>query len=99
MKHAGLAIENDGVSGESLGLKVGTGLQFLKVSADAIKVLRFGELGDSDREGDTVKVGFGGERCGAANVDDAFRVLLGFEEGECGSGFLLAGEWGSGVRV
>ena len=43
-----------------------------------------------DGESDSIEVSLWVERSGAANVEDAFWVLFGFEEVKCGSGFFFA---------
>lgn len=41
----------------------------------------------------------GAEGGGAADIEDALRVILEAKEGECGARFLYAGERGFGVRA
>lgn len=82
---------------EALGSEVGAGLELIEEVADGIEVLGVGQLGDGDGEGDAIEVGLRSERGGTTDFQDALWVLLGFEEGESGSGFLLGGEWSGGV--
>lgn len=44
-------------------------------------------------------MGVRGERGGAADLEDAFRVFLALEESQSSSGFVFAGERGFRVRV
>lgn len=84
---------------KTLGFEVGAGLELLfEELADDVEVIGTRELGDGDGEGDAVEVGVGSEESRAADLKDFVGVLLGLEEGEGGTGFLLRGEWGCGVR-
>lgn len=67
---------------EAFGLEVRSGLELFDEEADALVVVGRGELGNSEGQGDAVEVGVGGKGGGAADVEDAFWVRFGFEEGE-----------------
>lgn len=85
VEQASLAVKDNGVGKEAFISEVGSGLELLDEETDALEVIKLSELGDGKGEGDAVEVGVGGEGGGPANVEDTFRVLFGFKEGEGGA--------------
>lgn len=78
---------------ETFSLKVGAGFKFLQEFADNFEVIGLRELGDGNRECNTVEVRLGSQRCSLADLDDAIRVVLGFKKSECRPGFPFRREW------
>ena len=69
--------------------EVGAGFEIVEEGADAGEVVGGGELGDGKGEGTAVDVRVRGEGGGTADVEDALRVGLRFEEVDGAAGFLL----------
>lgn len=69
--------------------KVGAGFEVVEEAVDSGEVVGGGEFGDGEGEGAAVERGVRGECGGAADIEDALWVGLGFEEREGAAGFLL----------
>lgn len=91
-EHVGLAVKDNGVGEEFfVAAEIGAGFEVVDQGADAGKVVRGGELGDDEGEVAAVEGEVRGEGGGAADVEDALRLGLGFEEVEGAAGFLRQG--------
>lgn len=86
------------MSGETLRFEIGA---ILEQSVEEIRhggevfVLR--QVLDRGGESEAIDVAIGSEGSGAADLEDAVWIFLGFEERESGFALLFAGEWGFGI--